>query len=87
MSDCKLDDESLKVITFKELVDSYQEQIGCDGKSFGSHTFPSSVEFILKKKNGNLQSLKFVEHEPYQLMGCGCWGGIYFYLEEDGEEY
>lgn len=86
MSDWLLDTE-MTVKNFKELVDHYQSQIGCVGKGFGGHTFPSSVEFILKKKNGNHQSLKLVEHEPYQLMGCGCWGGIYFYLEEDGEEY
>jgi len=86
MSDWLLDNE-MTVKDFKEIVDHYQSEISCDGKGFGGHTFPSSVEFIIKKKNGKHQELKLVEHEPYQLMGCGCWGGIYFYFEEDGEEY
>lgn len=79
--------EDLTVKAFKEIVDKYQDEIGCDGKGFGSHTFKSSVEFIIKKKNGNFQSLKLIGSEPYQLIGCGCCGGIYFYFEEDGEEY
>ena len=79
--------ERLTVKAFKEIVDKYQDEIGCDGKGFGGHQFPTSVDFILVKKDGNHQKLKLVEHEPYMLMGCGCWGGIDFYLEEDGNEY
>lgn len=83
----KSNEERLTVKEFKEKVDYYQDEIGCDGKGFGGHTYPSSVKFILKRKNGNHQELKLVEDEPYMHMGCGCWGGIYFYFEEDGEEY
>jgi hypothetical protein len=79
--------EDLTVKAFKEIVDKYQDEIGCDGKGFGGHTFKSSVEFIVKRKDGKDQSLKLVKTEPYRLIGCGCWGGIYFYLEEEGEEY
>lgn len=79
--------DELTVKSFKEIVDKYQEEIGCDGKGFGGHNFKSSVEFIVKREDGKYQSLKLVKSEPYQLIGCGCWGGIYFYFEEDGKKY
>ena len=78
----KTDDDNLTVSAFKEIVDSYQNEICCNGKKSGSHSYPSSVYFNLKY-NDDYHSLKLVGHEPHLHGGCNCWTGITFDFEAE----
>ena len=65
-------------------IEHFRDEIGCDGKSSGSHSYPSRVEFWIENKDIDLE-LDLVDIVPQTHMGCGCWNGLTFVLRAKKE--
>ena len=72
----------ITVSEFKKIIDTYADEICCNGKTTGSHSYPSSVSFNYKDCKGEWHYLRYKGSEPDRHMGCNCWTGIEIELEE-----
>lgn len=67
----------MTVTEFKKIIEDYNKEICCNGKTTASHSYPSSVYFYLEE-NDEIIPLELYEQEPLQHGGCNCWTGIIF---------
>lgn len=72
----------ITVYEFIEELKKLNEEIYCDGKTFGSHKFKSHVRFVDEDHN----SYELDEIDVDTLAGCGCWDGICFRLRKEKDE-
>ncbi len=74
------EDEKLCVSELKEAIDVVAKEVGCDGKSIGSHKIRSSVSAYCAELD---QWFDIIDIDPDRLWGCGCWSGLTINLKKD----
>lgn len=68
-------------ITLSELIsllNEYNEEVSCDGKTISSHNFKSRVYFTIEDSDIDVE---LTEVELDRLFGCGCACGVTFRLK------
>jgi hypothetical protein len=67
------------VSDLKNQIDLYHGEIGCNGKSTGSHSYPSTLSFYNRTTE---KWMRLAEIDIDRHGGCNCWVGLEFEFEE-----